>query len=276
MGIVLGLALLLTGFGVGGAAGWGVASGYDWNRAKPAWLLMWEARGPAPDAGVRKELRRRLVLDRLGAERSRALVALALEIQADAKIPWEIDWGLIVELARERGLVSDEQWGSYARNADSPLAVSTFQSPFVRLNGKPYLLPTMQFGEGRGGLSTTLVQTHRLKRVVINGQEVPIPASYPGLTGLGGRQLGVGGEFSHGILPVPELSGIAVVELEWTVAIEDEAAPGGPRTMVERVERFKNKWDMSRWFRAEVTTGDAGEKAGWVPLQNRTGPSPAR
>jgi hypothetical protein len=100
-----------------GLLGWGASRGTDWNKHKPVWWLMRDARGPdaaARDAALR-ELARRLTDGKLTPQRVDALVDLALDVQGDRSRPWADGWGEVVGAARDAGKLSPEKWRRYAR-----------------------------------------------------------------------------------------------------------------------------------------------------------------
>ena len=127
----IGVLLLLVALGGGGALGWTAARGFNWNTIKPAWLLEMDAgsanRGTS--AGVWGELDARLGTDGLSEERSRRLVELALELQADTNHPWSTEIGDFVVTGRDQGLVTDEQWAQFYRNG---MSVGAMLRPVVR------------------------------------------------------------------------------------------------------------------------------------------------
>ena len=113
-GRVLSVAVpvLLLSAGWSGWDGWRRARAVDWNPHKPVWWLVREANGQNPAArdAALMELARRIAAGRLPREREDALVARALDVQADTTRPWSPAWGTVVEAAHDTGGLSDAQW----------------------------------------------------------------------------------------------------------------------------------------------------------------------
>jgi hypothetical protein len=278
--IVLGVFLLLAGAGGIGALQWARATKYDWNKAKPAWLLLREAQQPKPDDGVLKELRARLTPGRLSADQTRRLIDRALAVQADSSIPWSWRWGDIIEFARPEGLVSDAQWSAYASNAKGSLGPA-YDNPFSRHAGKLYIQPGAAVSEGRGGLSLTLRRHYHLDRLTVGGVEVPV-VSDPRAGG--GFQLGVSGGFGLPPAPAPLSHGDTEVESFWTATIAEELPDGTFRTHAQWTERVTGTWnpdDGIEYPQPLQLQGEAPERtpSDWrqaVPLTARPKPRPAK
>jgi hypothetical protein len=97
--------------------GWGAARGTDWNKHKPVWWLIRDAR-TADDAtrdGALRELTDRIANGKLTRQRIDALVDLALEVQADPARPWATGWGDAIGAAHDAGKLAPEKWRRYAR-----------------------------------------------------------------------------------------------------------------------------------------------------------------
>jgi len=109
--------LLLTGGGV--TVGIASSRGYNFNTAMPDWMLELKGRSSDTSAanGALLELARRLNARELDAGRAQRLVAEGLEYQANAVAPWLPGGGDVIEAAHANGLVTEEQWTSYARHA---------------------------------------------------------------------------------------------------------------------------------------------------------------
>jgi hypothetical protein len=100
-----------------GLLGWGASRGTDWNKHKPVWWLMRDARGPGAatrDAAL-GELTRRVLDGKLSQQQIDALVDLALDVQADRSKHWVDGWGDAIGAARDAGKLSPEKWRRYAR-----------------------------------------------------------------------------------------------------------------------------------------------------------------
>lgn len=89
---------------------------------KPLWLLRREAtKGDASRRDLAlAELDRRMKQGELSTDSVAGIVALALDVQADASIKWNPKWGDLIERSRSDRKVSDAQWARYARQAVHP------------------------------------------------------------------------------------------------------------------------------------------------------------
>jgi hypothetical protein len=117
--IAVALPVLLLCTAWLGLLGWGAARGTDWNRHKPAWWLVSQARGldvAARDAAL-AEMTARLKAGKLSQLQIDALADLALDLQADASRPWSDVIGDAVGAARQAGQLSPARWQRYARQA---------------------------------------------------------------------------------------------------------------------------------------------------------------
>ena len=279
LAVAFGLMLALAGLGVSSAVGWGLAAKYDWNKSKPAWLLLQQADGAHPDPMMLRELWRRLRAQRLSAAQARRIVDRALAVQADASIPWVDTWGLMIESGRDQSLINDQQWTAYAANARGTLAPGS-GSPFSRHGGRLYFQPEMDVGQGRGGLSLTLRKRHELTRLVVNQQEVTIPADWNAHDTGQGFQLGLNGGFAQSPLPIPECGGEVSVESFWTVSIADSAGGDPERPLAQWVEHFSGRWDAqgARVFPHPLPDEAARSPASFpIQFQSIQGrPAPAR
>jgi hypothetical protein len=127
--LICGL-LVLALAGVAGHYTWHIGdnAGWKWDRIKPIWMLRYEARAThaaLPAAAplgwgsnpALLEIKRRMDRGDLSERQIRAVVADALDIQADAQQQWDPCWGDIIERAILRGLLTEEQVGRYLRQA---------------------------------------------------------------------------------------------------------------------------------------------------------------
>jgi hypothetical protein len=117
--IAVALPVLLLCTAWLGLLGWGAARGTDWNRHKPGWWLMSQARGhdvAARDAAL-AEMSARLKAGKLSQRQIDALADLALDLQADPARPWSDVIGEAVGAARDAGKLPREKWLRYARQA---------------------------------------------------------------------------------------------------------------------------------------------------------------
>ncbi len=115
-------ALLLASAVFGGLKAWPWVSSRNWDAYKPWWWLSARAKSldETRSRAALDELITRLKDGRLGDDDVDALVLDALAIQADLEHPWVPQWGDIVTTARSKGLVSDEAWRTFARQAVVP------------------------------------------------------------------------------------------------------------------------------------------------------------
>lgn len=114
--VVASAMLLLVVLGAGTMTIWSSATSFDWNTIKPNWMLVRESRGlGAGSHAALDEIRRRIATKDIDESSVLSLVDLMLERQASGL--WLEVWGDVVEEAREAGLVSDEQWSTYAMQA---------------------------------------------------------------------------------------------------------------------------------------------------------------
>ncbi|MGQ0627010.1 MAG: hypothetical protein ACT4PL_02785 [Phycisphaerales bacterium] len=63
------------------------------------------------------ELTRRVWTERLTKADIASAIEAALAVQADHSRPWDPVWGDLVEMARAKGLVTDEDWTAYAKGS---------------------------------------------------------------------------------------------------------------------------------------------------------------
>jgi hypothetical protein len=102
--VLVGCVVLLLGSGVGTLLVAMVMGGFDWNTAKPTWLLVREAEWPGFQSDlVLRELMVRRASGTLSAEAYRGLAEHGLAVQADAAAPWTALWGDLILDARDRG-----------------------------------------------------------------------------------------------------------------------------------------------------------------------------
>ncbi len=122
-GVLLGwCTLLLAVIVAGGAKSWPWISGHNWDAYKPSWWLIAKAKSldASKSTSALDELITRLKDDKLADDVVDSLVLDALAIQADVKHLWVHQWGDIVTTARSKGLVNDDAWRTFARQAVGP------------------------------------------------------------------------------------------------------------------------------------------------------------
>jgi hypothetical protein len=124
MPLLLGAAMLGLEILAGGVVLVSVWQGSGLIAYMPDWLLLLEgqtASGAAQDAAI-KELADRYENDRLTASLGATLVQNALSAQASTR-PWRTGWADIIESARAKGQLTQEQCAQYFRNIVSPVPV---------------------------------------------------------------------------------------------------------------------------------------------------------
>src|SRR5205814_10557961 len=116
---VMGTLIAIPSLGALGVLGWADSQSIDWERHKPLWWVVWDAQAKeiaARDMGI-VELTRRWK----GRALTRAQVAYAVEGglsgRGQAERPWVLAWGNLIEEARGGGMVSEEQWRRYTKQA---------------------------------------------------------------------------------------------------------------------------------------------------------------
>ncbi|MDB5295803.1 MAG: hypothetical protein JWO31_1786 [Phycisphaerales bacterium] len=109
--------------------------GVDPIRLAPAWWLSTRLSGQVGPSRAAElaEVARRAGYGSLPADSEAALVRQALDVQADVNLPWDPNWGRLVERARSGGRVADDQWGRYAAGS---LALWLEARPRVRLGDR--------------------------------------------------------------------------------------------------------------------------------------------
>ena len=120
--LAAGVAALLPGTLVGGAAVYVLAAGVDWQQHKPGWWLVRDLRNAdetVVDAAV-VELGRRGKFNLLDDPTALAGVDALLDAQGDADRPWRASWGDWIESRRAVGVVGAERMGRYYRQAFVP------------------------------------------------------------------------------------------------------------------------------------------------------------
>jgi hypothetical protein len=115
--LVSGILLLLIAATVGGMLGTPAIRGYNWDRIKPAWLLLREARGGRGGRTALLELIDRLNHSKLSQRQIEQIADEALAQQADAARTWNPQWGDFIVAARSRELLSDQRWRRYANQS---------------------------------------------------------------------------------------------------------------------------------------------------------------
>ena len=221
----------------------------------------------------------------LSPGQERTALARALAVQADATASWEVWWATIIETARARGGVPDEQWKGFAGRAIGSMRFEPELSHLVRRGGRLYVAPNFSVQQGRGGLSMTLRKFHHLDRLVVQGREVVIPSDWYGHQPVG-YQLGVSGGFGPGMMPLPAGvrggDGPISVEMVWTVNIRDSAEPGNP-VLADYTGVYKGEIGLGGLMEDSLPAPgpdgwqrDQPSPADLRPLQNRPAAAPQK
>jgi len=106
--------LFLPSLGWLGVLVYGSAADLQWVKYQPTWYVLREAPN---DPAALAELMDRLARRKLSAGQINAVVAKALQVQADRKNTWNRGWGDFVDLAQANGRVLDEHWLRYRSQA---------------------------------------------------------------------------------------------------------------------------------------------------------------
>jgi len=119
--LLMGLVVVIGCVVVLGRRGADALEEVNWYRAAPNWVLIRQtsSRDSQTQDNALGELARRAAIGKLVGSQLAIVVDRALEIQADRNIAWNGRWGQIIEGARAKGNVSDEQWRRYLRQAIS-------------------------------------------------------------------------------------------------------------------------------------------------------------
>lgn len=109
-----GCVLMAAGLGLAGLVAASQMVGFDWNTAKPTWLLVREAkwRGRTSDR-VLGELMNRRASGTLTSAEYQVLAEHGLKVQADPNVEWEPLWGHLITDAHDRGELSEEAWETF-------------------------------------------------------------------------------------------------------------------------------------------------------------------
>ena len=117
--IYAGSFLLLLALSIDGSLFWVSAQNIDTEQWLPTWWLIHEASDHSPGAPIVawKELLRREQLGNLSTGQSQKIAGMALAVQADKTLTWNLIYGDFIESARDAKLLTDAQWQQYASGA---------------------------------------------------------------------------------------------------------------------------------------------------------------
>ena len=160
-------------------------SGVDGYRYTPSWLLERDTRTISGDIRAWPELTRRVRGGTLARETVTTLADRVLAWQANPQVMWQPAWGDFVEASRAAGMVSDQRWQTYARNAPS-IAIRN-----VTRNGDK-LFVTLAFRNHRAGgrnLQLLLGRRAAAGELIRPGWEIDAPGFF-NIFGNGASSLG--------------------------------------------------------------------------------------
>src|SRR5688572_4852644 len=140
--IFSGAMLLVFGLGIGGAIGWALVAGPEFDQHKPAWWLKAELSYAGPDLQIRalSQFNTRLAAGQLTNAQAASVADRALDVQADGSEPWLPAWGDFIERANGLGVLSDGQWERYARQAPIGTRWLKVRPRVRRTDGIPFQL----------------------------------------------------------------------------------------------------------------------------------------
>lgn len=152
VGVVLGvvpLALI-------GALALGVVAGVNLNAHKPFWMLAWQVRhGGAGSLGAEAELLDRHTVGSLSPDEEARILALALLVQHDHARPWNEAWGDLIESARLKNKLTEDETNAYLRDGVGEL---TLEMRSEAAPGDPLPANVLLSGARLGSGSGLLVQ----------------------------------------------------------------------------------------------------------------------
>jgi hypothetical protein len=229
-------ALLLCG-GALGFVTWASTKDINLNVHKPAWWLVGEtgSGSAATRDAAMSELFDRLRAGRLSKTQVRDIAERVLACQADRSRPWNPPWNQFVEQARDDRLLSDDQWETYARQAQVlELEVASTGS------GDELLKVIMRSRFRDGGNKRFLVRAWWTDPCVIGGEPGPKGiAAEPFLVQYGDR----GGKAAMTVHPPKHL------------LPQPDAPPRTVQVPVE-VEVYEVDYDQVQWINWRTTRPD--------------------
>jgi len=235
--IATGAMLMVLAVGIGGAFGWGAASGFNWNTIKPTWLLQREAaRGTPPTASAAlTELIDRLESEDLDEAVVSELISIGLARQEDLDQPWEPLWGDFIEIAYFMNSVDPDDWSRFLRQCLPVSAIDVSTRQRLRAGDEvPYQLTVSKPRLGNRTSIMLEIGTHAAGYSAL-GQEAVVEISPSrarlGLAGGGSGRV----TWNVGMdLPV----GTHEVWVEWLISPRIGSGAAGDGQRVEWTERF--------------------------------------
>jgi hypothetical protein len=182
--LAIGMLMLLAALGGGGAIGWGIAKGFDFNPYKPLWMLRSEATSgsatnPKRAAAAEQEILARLTNRKLSSRQITSIVDEALLTQSDLKATWHPWLGDFIEQAWLNQDISDDLAMKYVRQAVEQ-AMRLEVSPRVREGGM--LRVTLNQRPMRAGRTGTFVVDTEQKAITLEDGTLISPGGVRGRT----------------------------------------------------------------------------------------------
>ena len=143
----------------------------NWPAHKPAWWLTRDAK--SRDVGTSSEslaeLYTRLETGKLTAEQAAPLVEYALQLQSQRDGPWLVQWGNLLQAARRRRYMTDEQWRLYAKQAIEGAFALKSRAKFRPGDRMFFRLEDLG---GRVGVDGPFTVQARAEGIVLDGKEL--------------------------------------------------------------------------------------------------------
>lgn len=231
----------------------------NWIQITPVSWLRASARagtGPASDRAL-NELVRRLNASKLSSEQIDTLVSDALKVQADLTRTWQPDWGNIIEAARGKGAVSDEDWETYAKQAVAGAFTLQVRPEVRRGDPLPYRIRELAGRVGNGDAFWVSHERGQLKLGNVTHTSGGSGGSL--LTPFGGGSFG-----SYASLTPEEWARIpdgpqeAHVTLAFTVR-EYQSNPDRGPVITEQSVTLTSQWEIVRADQPTVTVTSPSE-----------------
>jgi len=118
--ILCGFMMLALSVTLGATVFWAHSNNVEWNTIKPSSWLISEAQGDADDDATRQAILTlidRMLTGKLSPAQAGKLLEHYLQVQADPGQMWSDDYGRFIESARGYGLVGEDRWKRYVRQA---------------------------------------------------------------------------------------------------------------------------------------------------------------
>ncbi len=147
------LLLLMPGLLIASAVAV-VATGSNLDKHTPTSVLLWQARHMSSSrlGAIADELESRMSAGKMKKDELGRAAAVALEIQANERLPWTEKWGDIIEQAHTDDAISKEQWKDFC---DHAILLEVRARPRVRAGDAVPIEASVR--SMRVGSSTTLI-----------------------------------------------------------------------------------------------------------------------